>query len=41
MELLQIYGQEKTHTYNLARMNMLLYGVKDTEFDSSWRHTRE
>ena len=29
----QIYGQEKNiTTYNLARMNMLLHGVKDTEF---------
>lgn len=28
-----IYGQEKNiTTYNLARMNMLLHGVKDTEF---------
>lgn len=30
----QIYGQEKNiTTYNLARMNMLLHGVKDSEFD--------
>ncbi|GAB4093062.1 type I restriction-modification system subunit M [Flaviaesturariibacter terrae] len=29
----QIYGQEKNiTTYNLARMNMLLHGMKDTEF---------
>lgn len=29
----QIYGQEKNiTTYNLARMNMLLHGVKDSEF---------
>ncbi|MCA8835276.1 MAG: type I restriction-modification system subunit M [Proteobacteria bacterium] len=29
-----IYGQEKNiTTYNLARMNMLLHGVKDTEFN--------
>ncbi len=29
----QIYGQEKNiTTYNLARMNMLLHGLKDTEF---------
>ena len=29
----RIYGQEKNiTTYNLARMNMLLHGVKDTEF---------
>ncbi|MFY7829805.1 MAG: type I restriction-modification system subunit M [Flectobacillus sp.] len=29
----KIYGQEKNiTTYNLARMNMLLHGVKDTEF---------
>jgi type I restriction enzyme M protein len=28
------HGQEKNiTTYNLARMNMLLHGVKDTEFD--------
>lgn len=30
----RIYGQEKNiTTYNLARMNMLLHGMKDTEFD--------
>lgn len=30
----KIYGQENNiTTYNLARMNMLLHGVKDTEFD--------
>lgn len=30
----KIYGQEKKiTTYNLARMNMLLHGVKDTEFE--------
>ena len=30
----KIYGQEKNiTTYNLARMNMLLHGVKDTAFD--------
>ena len=30
----KIYGQEKTlTTYNLARMNMLLNGVKDAEFE--------
>lgn len=30
----KIYGQEKNiTTYNLARMNMLLHGVKDSEFD--------
>lgn len=30
----KIYGQEKNiTTYNLARMNMLLHEVKDTEFD--------
>ncbi|MEI0493948.1 type I restriction-modification system subunit M [Brachyspira intermedia] len=29
----QIYGQEKNiTTYNLARMNMILHGVKDSEF---------
>ena len=28
------FGQEINHTtYNLARMNMLLHGVKDTEFE--------
>ncbi len=30
----KIHGQEKNiTTYNLARMNMLLHGMKDTEFD--------
>ena len=30
----KIFGQEKNiTTYNLARMNMLLHGVKDAEFD--------
>ena len=30
----RIYGQESNPTtYNLARMNMLLHGVKDTEFE--------
>lgn len=30
----KIFGQEKNiTTYNLARMNMLLHGVKDTEFE--------
>jgi type I restriction enzyme M protein len=30
----RIFGQEKNiTTYNLARMNMLLHGVKDTEFE--------
>ena len=30
----KIYGQERNiTTYNLARMNMLLHGVKDTEFE--------
>lgn len=30
----KIYGQEKNiTTYNLARMNMLLHGMKDTEFE--------
>lgn len=32
--LSRIYGQEKNvTTYNLARMNMLLHGVKDSEFE--------
>ena len=32
----QIYGQEKNiTTYNLARMNMLLHGFKDSEFKYS------
>ncbi len=30
----KVYGQEKNITsYNLARMNMLLHGMKDTEFE--------
>ena len=30
----KIYGQEtNVTTYNLARMNMLLHGVKDSEFE--------
>ena len=29
----KIYGQEKNITYNLARMNMLLHGVKASEFE--------
>ncbi|MDN3719468.1 N-6 DNA methylase [Roseibium salinum] len=30
----RFFGQEKNiTTYNLARMNMLLHGVKDTEFE--------
>jgi type I restriction enzyme M protein len=46
----KIYGQEKNiTTYNLARMNMLLHGVKDTEFeiyhgdtlDNDWDMLRE
>ncbi|WP_315724878.1 MULTISPECIES: type I restriction-modification system subunit M [unclassified Bradyrhizobium] len=46
----KIYGQEKNiTTYNLARMNMLLHGVKDTEFeiyhgdtlDNDWDILRE
>lgn len=33
-EIGKIFGQEKNiTTYNLARMNMLLHGVKDTEFE--------
>jgi type I restriction enzyme M protein len=33
-EIGRIHGQEKNiTTYNLARMNMLLHGVKDTEFE--------
>jgi type I restriction enzyme M protein len=32
--LARSYGQEKNiTTYNLARMNMLLHGMKDTEFE--------
>ncbi len=46
----KIYGQEKNiTTYNLARMNMLLHGVKDTEFEiyhgdtltNDWQMLRE
>ncbi|MFZ2218964.1 MAG: type I restriction-modification system subunit M [Rhodoferax sp.] len=46
----KIYGQEKNiTTYNLARMNMLLHGVKDTEFEiyhgdtltNEWESLRE
>ncbi|MCH2037352.1 MAG: type I restriction-modification system subunit M [Rickettsiales bacterium] len=46
----KIYGQEKNvTTYNLARMNMLLHGVKDSEFeiyhgdtlDNDWDLLRE
>ncbi|MBT0961302.1 type I restriction-modification system subunit M [Denitromonas iodatirespirans] len=46
----KIYGQEyNVTTYNLARMNMLLHGVKDTEFEiyhgdtlaNSWDFLRE
>jgi type I restriction enzyme M protein len=46
----KIIGQEKNiTTYNLARMNMLLHGVKDTEFeihhgdtlDNDWEFLRE
>ncbi|WP_313919630.1 type I restriction-modification system subunit M [Tahibacter sp.] len=46
----KIVGQEKNiTTYNLARMNMLLHGVKDTEFEiyhgdtllNEWDHLRE
>lgn len=46
----KIYGQEKNiTTYNLARMNMLLHGVKDSEFeiyhgdtlDNDWDMLRE
>ncbi|HMO16848.1 MAG TPA: type I restriction-modification system subunit M [Oligoflexia bacterium] len=46
----KIYGQEKNiTTYNLARMNMLLHGVKDTEFEifhgdtltNDWEYLRE
>lgn len=46
----KIYGQEKNiTTYNLARMNMLLHGLKDTEFtihhgdslDNDWDILRE
>jgi len=46
----KIHGQEKNiTTYNLARMNMLLHGVKDTEFEihhgdtltNDWQMLRE
>jgi type I restriction enzyme M protein len=46
----KIYGQEKNiTTYNLARMNMLLHGVKDSEFEiyhgdtltNDWEELRE
>jgi type I restriction enzyme M protein len=46
----KIYGQEKNiTTYNLARMNMLLHGVKDNEFEifhgdtlnNEWESLRE
>ena len=46
----KIYGQEKNiTTYNLARMNMLLHGLKDTEFEifhgdtllNEWKILRE
>lgn len=46
----RIVGQEKNiTTYNLARMNMLLHGVKDTEFEihhgdtllNDWEYLRE
>ena len=46
----RIFGQEKNiTTYNLARMNMLLHGVKDTEFEiyhgdtltNDWQMLRE
>ena len=46
----KIYGQEyNVTTYNLARMNMLLHGVKDTEFEiyhgdtltNAWDQLRE
>jgi type I restriction enzyme M protein len=34
MALGKIFGQEKNiTTYNLARMNMLLHGMKDSEFE--------
>ena len=29
----KLFGQEKNITNNLARMNMLLHGLKDTEFE--------
>jgi type I restriction enzyme M protein len=38
----KIFGQEKNiTTYNLARMNMLLHGVKDTEFEIYYVSTAE
>lgn len=46
----KLYGQEKNiTTYNLARMNMLLHGVKDSEFEifhgdsllNEWERLRE
>ena len=46
----KLYGQEKNiTTYNLARMNMLLHGVKDTEFEifhgdtltNEWEYLKE
>ena len=46
----KIYGQEKNiTTYNLSRMNMLLHGVKDSEFEifhgdsllNDWDYLRE
>jgi len=46
----KLYGQEKNiTTYNLARMNMLLHGVKDSEFEiyhgdsllNDWEFLRE
>lgn len=46
----KIYGQEKNiTTYNLARMNMLLHGMKDSEFEifhgdtltNEWDYLRE
>ena len=49
-QVVRIYGQEKNvTTYNLARMNMLLHGVKDTEFEmfcgdtlsNSWDRLRD
>jgi type I restriction enzyme M protein len=45
-----LYGQEKNiTTYNLARMNMLLHGVRDTQFEifhgdsltNDWEYLRE
>lgn len=34
IKISQIYGQEKNvTTYNLARMNMILHGIKDNEFE--------